>query len=67
MCTWKIVGACGTERCASGKDRPNLTEKESQLSGRDGQEIQNTYHKVFWQAFYALALAIVFPVESFGV
>lgn len=28
VCTWKIVGACGTERRGSREDRPNLTEKE---------------------------------------
>ena len=34
MCTWKIVGACGTERRGSREDRPNLTEKESKSSER---------------------------------
>lgn len=66
MRTWKIVGACGTERRGSREDRPNLTEKEVSRARRtDG--IFNTYRKVFWQAFDAFPFAIVFPVESFGV
>jgi hypothetical protein len=71
MCTWKIVGACGTERRGSREDCPNLTGKEGLLSERaskkDGREIQNAHCEVFWQAFYALALTVVFPVKSFGV
>ena len=65
MCTWKIIGACGTERRVSREDRPNLADKEGQSSER--MRDSSAYRKVFWQAFYPLALAIVLPVESFGV